>query len=688
MPIRRSAPFSLFCRCFCLAAAVLLALTPLFSSPSGAAENAAEARATEERLYEAVKFLASDELEGRGVGTKGLDRAAEFIAEQFVNLGLKTSLFDGGPFQKFNMVVATELGQPNRLVLKRPATDKLPEAQSIELKVAVDFNPLAIGGSGKFDLPLVFAGYGISAKEEDYDDYAGIDVEGKAVILLRHEPQQNNPHSVFNGTDHSVYAPFTRKVSNAYQHGAAAVIICNDDFDRKKNIERRVKRWQTAIDELTASQAKFKEIANPTTEQIENQRQQVDKLVTEISSQGDKLRAEYDPLLAFADAGPGDEAHKIPVAFCRRAALEPIVQAALGKTLSELETQIDAEPSPHSAELAGWRLEGEITVIRREAEVKNVVAVLEGEGPHSEETIVVGAHYDHLGLGGAGSLASGVKEIHNGADDNASGTAALVEVARRLAARAEKLPRRVVFLAFTGEERGLIGSARYCREPLVPLDKTIAMLNMDMVGRLTDDKLVIQGVDTATEFAPLVDELADRYGFKVTRQSGGFGPSDHSSFYPHKVPVMHFFTGTHNDYHRPSDDYDKINLPGMRRVAEMVTDAVVALAEPAERPHYLAAKAKPRGGSSGGDRPYFGSIPDFASDEPGYHLGGVSSDSPADKGGLKKGDAIVKLGDYKIGNLEDFDGALRKFKSGDKVPVVVKRDGKEVTLQVVLDPPR
>ncbi|OYV80382.1 MAG: aminopeptidase, partial [Planctomycetia bacterium 21-64-5] len=317
---------------------------------------------------------------------------------------------------------------------------------------------------------------------------------------------------------------------------------------------------------------------------------------------------------------------------------------------------------------------------------KNVVAVLEGEGPHADETIVVGAHYDHLGMGGEGSLAAGVQEVHNGADDNASGTAALIEVARRLASRTEKLPRRVVFLAFTGEERGLIGSARYCRDPLVPLDKTVAMLNMDMVGRLADDKLIVQGVDTATEFGPVIDHLADRYGLKVTKQPGGFGPSDHSSFYPHKVPVMHFFTGTHSDYHRPSDDYEKINLPGMRRVAEMVADTVVELAELGERPHYQAAKSKPQ--FRGGDRPYFGSIPDFGSDEPGYHLGGVSPDSPADKGGLKAGDAIVKLGEYKIGNLEDFDGALRKFKAGDKVSLIVNRDGKPVTLEVVLDPPR
>jgi hypothetical protein len=688
MPIsvRQSLSFPLACRRILLAVAVLALAAESQPSPLPAAENAAEARATEERLYEAVKFLASDELEGRGVGTKGLDRAADFIAEQFAALGLKTALFNDSPFQKFSMVVSTEMGSPNQLTLAGPATGDQPQGEKRQLKLAEDFNPLAIGGTGKFDLPLVFAGYGITAKDEKYDDYEGLDVEGKAVLLLRHEPEQDNPHSVFNGNEHSIYAPFTRKVSNAYQHGAAAVVFCNDEFDLRKNIDRRAKRWQAAIDELTASQGKFKEIEKPTPEQIDTQRQAVDKLVKEIASQSEKLRAEFDPLLPFMGAGPGEDSHTIPVVFCRRVVIEPVVKAALGKTLSELETEIDSGPKPHSGEITGWRLQGEITVVRREAEVKNVVAELEGEGPHADETIVVGAHYDHLGLGGEGSLAAGVDDVHNGADDNASGTAALIEVARRLALRPGKLGRRVVFIAFTGEERGLVGSARYCRQPLEPLDQTIAMLNMDMVGRLADDKLIIQGVDTATEFGAFVDELADRYGFKVTKQPGGFGPSDHSSFYPHKIPVMHFFTGTHSDYHRPSDDIEKINLPGMRRVAEMVADTVVALANGDERPHYQAAKSKPQ--NRGGDRPYFGSIPDFASDEPGYHLGGVSPDSPADKGGLQAGDAIVKLGEYKIGNLEDFDGALRKYKAGDKVPVVVKREGQEVTLQVVLDPPR
>jgi hypothetical protein len=384
----------------------------------------------------------------------------------------------------------------------------------------------------------------------------------------------------------------------------------------------------------------------------------------------------------FRAAGSGGDAGRIPVLFCKRSVIDSMLKSAIDTNLNALEQQIDKGPKPASRELPGWRIVGDINVSRTRAEIKNVIAVLEGDGPHADETIVVGAHYDHLGWGGEGSFVPNLKEIHNGADDNASGTSALLEVARRLATRPEKLPRRVVFIAFTGEERGLLGSAYYCAHPLYPLDKTVAMLNMDMVGRLEDEKLSVQGADTADEFGPILDRLNEALGFKITRQSGGFGPSDHSSFYGYKIPVMHFFTGIHKDYHRPSDDFDKINVPGMRRVADLVADMTIAIADADSRPTYKEAKEKKSTFGGGGDRPYFGSIPDFAQEEPGYKLSGVSKDGPADKAGIRTGDTIIRLGESKVGNLEDFDSALRKYKAGDKVPVTVKRGNEEVTVTV------
>ena len=646
------------------------------------AENAAS---SEKRLADALRFLSDDELEGRGVGTAGIDKAADYIAEQFTALGLDTKRYNGSPFQTFKMNVGVSLGEGNQLTLARPAGDS---GAPIELKSGQDFTPLSLGGSGKLDLPLVFVGYGITGKDEGYDDYAGIDVEGKAVVLLRHEPQQKNPHSAFNGTKDSPLAPLWRKVSNAYEHGAAAVVFCTDEVEIQKGIAQRRKLLGEAVEELAKAHDEFQKVEQPSIAQANDYQGRVDELSAKVASQSKKFAEALDPLMRFQVPG-GGEGSRIPVVHCRRAAIDRLLKAALDTDLSTLEREIDAGPAPHSRAIAGWRLTGDVNVSRRDAEVKNVVAVLEGEGPQADETIVIGAHYDHLGRGGDGSFAFGQKEIHNGADDNGSGTAALIEVARRLATREKKLPRRVVFIAFTGEERGLIGSARYCREPLFPLEKTVAMLNMDMVGRLKDDKLIIQGIDTATEFEDIIDRLNEGFAFVLSQKGGGTGPSDHSSFYSHKIPVMHFFTGLHSDYHRPSDDFDKINVPGMRRVAEMVADTALAVAEADARPTYVEKQSEPRSGEGpAGDRPYFGSIPDFGQDRPGYAIGGATKDSPAEKGGLKAGDNIIKFGDSKIGSLEDFDSALRKYKGGDKVVVIVDRDGQEVHLEVTLAPPR
>jgi hypothetical protein len=669
-------------RSFLLAAVVVLAAWP------AAGARAEDAQAIEERLSSSARYLSSDELEGRGVGTKGLDLAADYIARQFAKIGLKTDSYDGTPFQKFKMTVGSTLGAQNDLAFVGPAAEAGKEPRRVELKLGEGFNPLASSGSGKFDLPLVFVGYGITGKDEDYDDYAGIDVKGKAVVILRHEPQQNNPHSVFEGTKTSRHAPFSRKISNAYEHGAAGVIFCNDEFDLRKNIAAVRSRWQATVDQLIEENAKFKAIEKPTDEQWSTHEEQLQKLVAELKKGADQLTAAKDPILNFDGAGSDAEGRDFPVVFCQREQLDQVVRAALNTSLSQVEADIDKGPTPQSRVIAGWRAVGETSVNRQEVEVKNVVGVLEGEGPHAGETIVIGAHYDHLGMGGVGSAAPGVHEIHNGADDNGSGSTVLIEVARQLASQGKKPPRRFVFIAFTGEERGLIGSARYVRNPLYPLDSTVAMLNLDMVGRLQDDKLIVHGTGTAAEFDALVDRLGKQDAFEITKKPSGFGPSDHSSFYSVKVPVLFFFTGTHKDYHRPTDDFDKLNVAGMRRVGQMVTEIAQALAAADERPHYQEAKGASPSLGGDGDRPYFGSIPDFATDAPGYALSGVSKGGPAERGGIKAGDVIVQFGESKIGNLEDFDSALRKFKSGDKVPIVVKRGTEQVKLEVTLDPPR
>jgi hypothetical protein len=401
-----------------------------------------------------------------------------------------------------------------------------------------------------------------------------------------------------------------------------------------------------------------------------------------------------EALMAFTRAGSGSDERTLPVLHVRRQLVEEVVREALGRDLAAIQRGIDEALVPASAPLDGWRIRGRTAIERERTQARNVLAFLPGQGRaaagdapaiDSRETVILGAHYDHLGYGGAESAAPGERAVHHGADDNASGTALLVEVARRLAA-GPPLPRSVLFAAFSGEERGLLGSGHYTSDPAVPLADTVAMVNLDMVGRLDGDKVVVHGTGTGTGLDALVDRLVAGHGLVAAKEAGGFGPSDHASFYARKIPVLHLFTGSHGDYHRPTDTADKINVDGMVKLAGLVTEIVRELASAPERPAYVEVASKMF--ARGGDRPYFGSIPDFGKPGGGYAISGVSKDSPAARAGLQAGDVIVRLGPSAVTNLEDFDSALRKHKGGETVPVVVRRDGADVQLDVVLGPPR
>lgn len=674
----------LIMRRFLVQRSILGVLAILVSLNIAASVQAEEATAAvETRLLDAVKYLASDELEGRGVGSAGLDKAAEYVREQFAAAGLKVEAVDGGAFQPFEMTIRSELGKKNELVLSGP------DGKSVSLKIDADFSPLSFGGSGQFSAPVVFVGYGIDAEDKKYNDFADIDIKDKIVIVMRRTPQQGNPHGNFSGGPHggvSKHAALRTKVANAYGAGAAAVLFVNDPHSGKTNLKSAKKRVDNASGKVAEAAVAFDAVDPQKTEEVKAARKKLSATIKTLKSRkADFAKGAPDDLMKFGYGG-NSEQHSIPLLHITRAACDTLLVAA-GTSLEKLEKQIDKDLKPRSMEIKGWTASGEVSVKRVKAQVKNVIGVLEGEGPLANETVVVGAHYDHVGRGGEGSLSPGSMEIHNGADDNASGAAALIELARRLGARQEKPPRRMVFIAFTAEERGLIGSAHYVKDPLFSLENTVAMINMDMVGRLKDDKLTVFGSGTAPRWDALIDRLGKEYGFKITKKPDGFGPSDHSSFYGKKIPVLHFFTGTHSDYHRPGDDWEKINPRGMRRVVNMIADVILDTSTQTERPKYVAVKSSGNHMRSG-SRPYFGSIPDFANETPGYALMGVSPGSPADKGGLKAGDVIVEIDKKKIGNLSDFDLALRKFKGGDTIKVVVQRGKEKVQFEVILDKPR
>jgi hypothetical protein len=317
----------------------------------------------------------------------------------------------------------------------------------------------------------------------------------------------------------------------------------------------------------------------------------------------------------------------------------------------------------------------------------NVMGMLEGsDAKLKSEYVVIGAHYDHLGLGGPESLEGNpYGKIHHGADDNASGTAALLELARVLASDRAQLKRSIIFMAFSGEELGLLGSAAFTREPLVPLTSVSAMLNMDMVGRLRDNSLFVGGVGTSPAWQPLLDKLNAKAenNFKLGTGQDGLGPSDHQSFYIKDIPVLFFFTGSHAEYHKSSDTAEKINAEGERQIAEFVRQIAVSVASEPERIAFTRVKSdNSTQGRRGSFRVSIGTVPSYAEQTDGMKLDGVRPGSPAEKAGIKAGDVIIKLGQMNIKNVYDYTAALGELKAGEEVEVVVRRDGQELKLKV------
>jgi hypothetical protein len=316
---------------------------------------------------------------------------------------------------------------------------------------------------------------------------------------------------------------------------------------------------------------------------------------------------------------------------------------------------------------------------------RNVIAALEGaDDALRREWVVIGAHYDHLGDGGPGSLASD-RETHNGADDNASGVAAMLRAAEQLAS-GPKPARSVLFIAFTGEESGLLGSAHFVAEPTIT-GPIVAMINLDMVGRLNDRQLITYGVDTAEEWRTLLDPLAAEAGVTLAIRGEGYGPSDHTSFYRKDIPVLHFFTNTHADYHRPTDDWNKIDAEGLEKISSLVAGVAAAVAN--RRPTALtlrrgAGQPPPPPGQMTTGGTYLGSIPDFTPVPRGVKISGVTPNSPAAAAGLQGGDVIVGMGAMEVADLQGLTDALRAHKPGQTVPVRVLRAGKDVSLQVTL----
>jgi hypothetical protein len=570
---------------------------------------------TVEELKQHVKYLASDELEGRKSGSKGNEFAARYIADQFKSYGLLPAGDNQTYFQNFTFISDLKMGKNNLLALSIGEKKFLFEPD-------VDYRPMAFSSDTSISGPLAFVGYGISADTLHYDDYANIDVNGKVVIILRYSPDGKAQASPF-----SEYTAFRKKIMIARDKGALGVIFVNGPIDTTKDVLQPLQQER-----------------------------------------------------GFGNAG-------IAAIQIKQDAAQLIFEGA-GKDLKTIQSEINKDKKPQSFEFTNTSIQLQTNIEKIYSNTANVIGYLPGN-KSKEEYIVIGAHFDHLGLGGqgSGSLLPENTAVHNGADDNASGTAGLLEVAQYMSANRHELNRNYIFTAFTGEELGLLGSAHFIKNPSFPLEKTGAMINMDMVGRLKDSALTVQGVGTSPIWKDIVAQENIDSIFKLKLGQDGFGSSDHASFTSKEIPVLFFFTGLHSDYHKPSDDWDLINYEGEKLVTDYVVRVIKNLDTLSEKPKYTKVEmtASQREGAQRGFRVSFGIMPDFGEDAQGLKISGTRANSPAEKAGLKSGDIIIKFGGKDIKNIYDLTYLLGEHKPGDEVDVIVLRGPDEITMKAKLE---
>jgi len=484
---------------------------------------------TAEEMKAHVYYLASDSMKGRNTPSPELDTCAAYIAAEFESYGLKPVGTNGTYFQTLN-TLRTRLGEPITLTTSYQGVETPHE-------IKYDFVPLHLTANKKLtDLPIIFAGYGITAPEYEYDDYSDIDIKDKIALIFINEPQEKDSTSVFEGIKNTEHSQIRVKIENAMDHGAAGLLLASSPLRRAR---RPPNAWPSLMRNAPADA--------------------VPLLRQEISDK------------------------KIVCVRIGKDLAENIIEAT-GRTLLQLHTEIDSTFTPRSFEIPDLTITMETNLVADAIPTHNVVGYWEGGDPQlKDELIIIGAHYDHVGMRG--------EEVYNGADDNASGTAGVMEIAEAFAACSEKPKRSILFMTFTGEEKGLFGAFHYTDNPIFPIEHTVAMLNMDMISRNDTNEVAIIGSPTSSDLKAINEKSNENIGLDLAYdQEHFFRQSDHYAFYRKDIPVLFYNTRSTPDLHKPTDDPEKIIPEKMARIGQLLFSTAWTVANRAERPNFSSIR--------------------------------------------------------------------------------------------------
>lgn len=564
---------------------------------------------SEKDIMEHIRFLSDDKRAGRYPGTRGSKDVIAYLINQLKSYGVQPA-GEGSSFkQTFSILDSVKIGRNNSLKINdRP------------LNIEKDYIPLWFSGNSSVSAEVVFAGYGINLITDSlvWNDYKDLNVDGKWVMVMRHSPERENPHSVY-----APHSDLHKKMIEARDRGAAGIIF--------------------------------------------------------ISQVEDSTLIPFKYIPGYSKSG-------IPAIQIDNEVADNILNS-VGSSRKIIQDKMNNNLKPESFKISNIKISANVELKNIYSRAANVIGkIVSRNHKYRDEYVVIGAHFDHLGYGGpgSGSLKPDTNAIHNGANDNASGTAGLLELAHKLQNNRQLLKRSILLIGFDAEERGLLGSKYFIQNPTVEKSNIVTMINMDMIGKMKDSTVVIGGVGTSPIFEKILDSLSIDSGLKFEFNQAGYGPSDHASFYSENIPVLFFFTGDYdNNYHLPEDDWQSINLKGERQILNVIHNLVIDISRQNLKPSFTLAGPKKQQTQRNNNKIKLGIIPHYGGTIDGLKIDKIyDPNGPAARAGIRSGDIIKSINKKPVKDIYEYMKRIKDLKKGQSVSMDIKRDGRIIMLTV------